>query len=120
MSDTHFVLGVRHFDEPHPASLQKLAHGHGQERRVDDGEIAIDRADDRHQVEHVLRSAPVYERHDEEQSGDGTHECAASVQGMAVEHGVEDGEHPPLELGTAGHGQRGERRLRGAMGRSAE
>ena len=41
-------------------------------------------------------------------------------EGMTVEHGIENGEHAPLELGAAGHGQRGERGLRAAMGRRAE
>ena len=39
---------------------------------------------------------------------------------MTVEHGVEDGEHAPLELAAPRHGERGERGLRRAVRRRAE
>src|SRR5438552_16349970 len=52
-------LVFRHLDELEAEIDQALAKWNGQQRRIDDGEVTIDRADKRHQMQHVARAAPV-------------------------------------------------------------
>src|SRR6185436_4278840 len=56
-------LLVRSVDEADAASRELFVEGHREEARVYDGQVAIDRADERHQVHHVAGPLPVGERH---------------------------------------------------------
>src|SRR5947208_8639371 len=56
-------LGLRHLDERNAAGGQRLAKRYRQERRVNEEQVAVDRAHHRHEVEDVLRTAPVGEGH---------------------------------------------------------
>src|SRR5687767_12006993 len=52
-------LRVRHLNELHAARGELFDEGDGHQRQIDDREIVIDGADNRHQVEDVARAAPV-------------------------------------------------------------
>ena len=66
---------------PRASSRSRERHRH--QRRIHDGEIAIDRADDRHQVKDVARPAPVGQRHDDELV-DGVAEQRAQLRDAVV------------------------------------
>src|SRR5205085_9817457 len=55
------VLLVRDLHELDSALLEKLEQPNRRERRVDEREVAVERADEREQVEHLARPAAVRE-----------------------------------------------------------
>ena len=54
-----FKLVVRYLDQSHASFQQLLAERDRHERRIDDGQIAINRTNDRHQVKYVADATPV-------------------------------------------------------------
>src|SRR5438552_3085532 len=69
-------LPVRHFDEIEPEFFQSHVKGGRQKPRIDDSQIFVDQADQRHQMEASLRSLVVRER-------DGLHLDPGSLEEFA-------------------------------------
>jgi len=72
-------LLVGNFDETVPSLDKFFDKRHRQERGIDDREVAIDGADERHQMKHVARPAPVGKRH-HDQVVDGIAQQRAKLQ----------------------------------------
>src|SRR5690242_139036 len=59
-------LRAGHLDQLDATREQGLAERHRQKRRVDEPEVLVDGAHDRHQVKHVFRTAPVGQGYDDQ------------------------------------------------------
>jgi len=62
-------LLVGHLDKFDPACQQRLAEGNGQQGRIDEREIVVDGAQDRHEVKDVGGAAPMRQRHHDQLIG---------------------------------------------------